>query len=332
MPKRRSKNQNLKGCYTYHERQKDKEEMQYGNFERRLGKDSIKDFDMCAIGLTTCKFPVVSEQGVIFDKEQVLKYIIEQKKDIKRQSEAYKQYVQELKDAENRSARIKKQKELNQFIKQTDSLVVRTDPLDNPLRSVRGEKTPAINGQFWQAGTVRDTNYATLTDGKGDLKRTIEVEDGLLDGTGFGGAMRAAVKKPDKHVRCPVTKEPLDFAKLLPVNFQPINKAGDSSSADKPKPKASVAGGADVQKISKYCCAITGDPLTNSTKLIVFKKGGEVILKEAFDKVVKKTMTNPFTNEKITEKDYILLRRGGTGFSQTNDLQRTEQSSAFMAS
>lgn len=329
MPKRRSKNQNLKGCYTYHERLKDKEEMQYGNFERRLGKDSIKDFDMCAIGLTSCKNAVVSEQGVIFDKEQVLKYIIEQKKDIKRQSECYKQYIQDLKDAESRKDRIKKQKELNQFIKQTDSLVVRTDPLDNPLRSVRGERTPAINGQFWQAGTVRDTNYATLTDGKGDLKRTIEVEDGLLDGTGFGGAMRAAIKKPDKHVRCPVTKEPLDFAKLLPIIFKQIDKDVDVTRASQ---KASVAGGANQEKVSKYCCAITGDPLTNSTKLIVFKKGGQCISKEAFDKAVKKTMTNPFNNEKITKADFIELRRGGTGFSQTNDLQRTEQSSAFMAS
>ena len=159
MPKRRSKNQNLKGCYTYHERQKDKEEMQYGNFERRLGKDSIKDFDMCAIGLTTCKDPVISEHGVVFDKEQVLKYIIEQKKDIKRQGEAYKAYIQDLKDAENRKDRIKKQKELMQFRKTTDSLVVKVDPLDNPLRSVRGERTPANNGNFWLAGTVRDTGY-----------------------------------------------------------------------------------------------------------------------------------------------------------------------------
>lgn len=162
MPKRRSKNQNLKGCYTYHERLKDKQEMQYGDFQRRLGKDSIKDFDMCAIGLTTCKIPLVSDHGVIFDKEQVLKFIIEQKKDIKRQGEAYKQYVAEVKEQEARKERIKKQKELNQFIKTTDSLVVRTDPIDNPLRSVRGERTPALNGGYWQAGTVRDTNYATL--------------------------------------------------------------------------------------------------------------------------------------------------------------------------
>jgi len=329
MPKRRSKNQNLKGCYTYHERLKDKEEMQYGDFSRRLGKDSVKDFDFCSIGLQACTQPIVSEHGVLFDKETVLKYIIEQKKDIKRQSEAYKAYLKELKEAEERKQRIKKQKELNQFMKTTDSLVVRTDPVDNPLRSVRGEKTPAM-GAFWQAGTVRDTNYAQLTDGKGDLKRTIEVENGLLDGTGFGGAMRTAVEKPDKKVRCPVTKHILEFDKLIPVTFQKIDKEGRSAPK---KQKASIAGGAtSVDKESKYCCAISGDPLTNSTKIIIFKKGGECISKEAFDKAVKKNMMNPFTNEKITAKDYIELRRGGTGFSQTNELEKKEKSAAFMAS
>lgn len=159
------------------------------------------------------------------------------------------------------------------------------------------------------------------------MKRTIHVEDGLLDGTGFGGAMRAEVKKPDKHVRCPVTKEILDFAKLYPVNFKKIDK-----DVDKVKQKASVAGGANQEKVTKFCCAITGDPLTNATKLIIFKEGGHVISKEAFEKAVKKTMTNPFNNQKITDKDYIELRRGGTGFAQTNDLHRIEKSAAFMAS
>lgn len=324
MPTRRSKNQNLKGCYTYHEKQKDKQQMQYGDFERRLGKDSIKSFDMCSISLQHCEDPMVSPQGVVFDKETVLKYIIKQKKDLKMQRIEYKQYLQDLKDAETRKHRIKKQREITNFIKTTDALVVRSDPIDNPLRSVRGDKTPA-NSNFWVAGTVRDTNYATLTDGRGILKRTIDVEDGLLDGTGYGGEMRKIISKPDKHVRCPVTKEPLEFDKLLPVTFTRIQGKQEAQ-------KASIAGSSTQGEPSKFVCAISGDPLTNATKLMVFKSGGQVITVESFDKAVKKTMICPFTQNKLTKDDYITLRRGGTGFSSANDLQRTEKSAAFMAS
>merc|ERR1711881_665060 len=124
MPKRRSKNQNLKGCYTYHERLKDKQQMQYGNFERRLGKDSIKDFDMCCITLQHAKEPVVSKEGVLFDKESALKYIIKQKADNKAQKKLYDEYIISLKNEKDRKERITKMKEVQQFIKSSDSLKI----------------------------------------------------------------------------------------------------------------------------------------------------------------------------------------------------------------
>ena len=74
--------------------------------------------------------------------------------------------------------------------------------------------TPQISSNFWMAGTVRDTHFATLTDGKGVLKRKLEVGEGLLDGTGQGGKLRKVVEKPDKHVRCPITGNPLEFKEL----------------------------------------------------------------------------------------------------------------------
>ena len=67
MPRRRKNNTQQRGYYTYLERLRDKHSQQYGNFERRLGRDSIKDFDVCAIALAPCKVPMVTEQGVIFD-------------------------------------------------------------------------------------------------------------------------------------------------------------------------------------------------------------------------------------------------------------------------
>ena len=82
----------------------------------------------------------------------------------------YREYIQQKRDADARKERIEKQKEINQFIKTTDSLVVKSDPLDNPLRSVRGDKTPAVaSNSFWVAGSVRDSvrgGFSSLTDGR----------------------------------------------------------------------------------------------------------------------------------------------------------------------
>merc|ERR1711981_306934 len=132
-------------------------------------------------------------------------------------------YIKSLKDAEERKERIGKLKEIQQFIKTSDSLKIRADPIDNPLRSVRGDATPAVGSNFWVAGTVRDTHYASLTDGKGVLKRKLEVEDGLMDGTGQGGKMRKVIAKPDKHVRCPITGNPLEYKDLIPTLFKRID-------------------------------------------------------------------------------------------------------------
>jgi len=306
-----------------------------------MGKDSIKDFDMCCMTLAPAKEPMVSRHGILFDKESVLSYIIKQKAKNKQQKKMYEEYIKSLKDADERKKRIDKIKEVNQFIKTSDSLCLRSDPIDNPLRSVRGDFTPAVGSNFWVAGTVRDTHYASLTDGKGVLKRKIEVEDGLLDGTGQGGKLRKVISKPDKHVRCPITNNPLEYKDLIPTVFKRID--GKKMNAAKPTEdkladgsKSTVAGQANHAAKSKYCCAISGDPLSNSMKLVVMVAPGldeaRVCSEQAYIRSVKKTMICPFTNKKITEKDVISLKRGGTGFSSSNDLQRTEKSAAFMSS
>lgn len=329
MPTRRSKNQNLKGCYTYWEKQKDKAQMSYGNFERRLAKDSIRDFDMCCLTLQPCQTPVATPEGVIYDRSSLLEYMVKQKEKNAIQKQEYKAYIQSKKDADERKDRIDKQKEINQFIKNTDSLVVKSDPLDNPLRSVRGDKTPAVaSNSFWVAGSVRDSvrgGFSSLTDGRGILKRKLELEDGRLDGTG-GFKMAKVVEKPSKHVFCPITGKPLEYSKLIRLQFKKIDEKQKG-----PNNKSNIVG-TEPEREARYVCAISGDPLTNATKLVVFKTTGDVCSEDAYKKAVQKSMICPFTMKKLEKDDILELRRAGTGFASVNDLQKTEKSAAFMAS
>ena len=65
-----------------------------------------------------------------------------------------------MKQEEERQEKIAKIKELNKFVKTTDAMRVKVDPMDNPLRSVRSAEfrteTPKVSG-YWAASTIRDS-------------------------------------------------------------------------------------------------------------------------------------------------------------------------------
>ncbi|CAG5095083.1 Oidioi.mRNA.OKI2018_I69.XSR.g14024.t1.cds [Oikopleura dioica] len=45
----------------------------------RLSKDSVGEFDVCNLSLQICKDPVVTPEGVIYDREAILTYMLDQK-------------------------------------------------------------------------------------------------------------------------------------------------------------------------------------------------------------------------------------------------------------
>lgn len=78
---RHGKNCTASSVYSYHERQRDARVSGFGTLHERLGADSIKEFDCCCLTLQPCKEPMVSKDGYIFDKEAILEYILQQKKE-----------------------------------------------------------------------------------------------------------------------------------------------------------------------------------------------------------------------------------------------------------
>lgn len=76
---RHGKNSTSSACYSYHERHADARSSGYGTQKERLSKDSIKDFDACSLTLQYCANPVVTPDGVLFDKEAILQYIVQKK-------------------------------------------------------------------------------------------------------------------------------------------------------------------------------------------------------------------------------------------------------------
>ena len=66
-------------------------------------------------------------------------------------------------------------------------------------------------------------------------------------------------------------------------------------------------------------CAVTQDVLNNATPVAVLKPTGDVVTVDCVNKIIKKDMIHPLTNQKLREADIIYLQRGGTGYAATND-------------
>ncbi|KRY55248.1 U5 small nuclear ribonucleoprotein 40 kDa protein [Trichinella britovi] len=158
---------------------------------------------------------------------------------------------------------------------------------------VASEATPAR-----RMNVEDDSSLATTSTGLGNQKsRSFWVPGSEM-------AKESAVEKPDTKVLCPVTGKELKMKNLTHIKFTVANGIKESEVFTKK----------DV-----YVCALTGDILTNSVPCAVLKTSGNVITVSALEKVVKKDMTDPFNGRKLTDKDIILLQRGGTGFAATNE-------------
>lgn len=121
-------------------------------------------------------------------------------------------------------------------------------------------------------------------------------------------ASKAKMQKPDSTIYCPISGNVLKVKDLIEVKFTPINDPSESN-------KSLIA------KENRYMCAVTKDVLTNAQNLAVLRTTGDVVTGECVEKLIKKDMIHPLTNEKLTDKDIIWLQRGGTGFSSANHLE-----------
>ena len=92
---RHGKNCTNGAVYSYHERRKDAKASGFGSEKARFSKDSIKGFDCCCLTLQPCDNPVVTKQGWLYDKEAIIKYMLEKKKEYAKKLKEYERQKDE---------------------------------------------------------------------------------------------------------------------------------------------------------------------------------------------------------------------------------------------
>jgi nitric oxide synthase-interacting protein len=311
--------------YSQQERAKDKKQSGYGSKRVRLGKDAVKGFDCCSLTLQPTAMPVITPQGYIFDKESILTFIVDKKKEYDKKLKKYEAQLEEEKqnfrDTDNKEEEDKRKR-----FEATEKNIV----------------TKRVDAFKQEAGFKSVSNTAT-----GELKRHLPAFWMPAMGP---QAKKTKLTKPDKTVYCPMSRQPLRAKDLIDVKWTMVRD---------PDVKTSV-----ISREERYQCAVTGDTLYNCTPAAVLRPTGDVVSSglvglladstcrqvtvECVDKIIRKDMRHPLTGQSLKEKEIIPiqvrtalgyttalhcipLQRGATGFSSANQNLIAEKEGAAMS-
>lgn len=197
---RHSRNCTAGTVYTYHERQKDQTQSGYGSKQVRIGKDSVKEFDCCCLTLQPCRNPVVTKDGYLYDKEAILHYILQKKKEIARKLKEYEKQKNKAKAEEDEIRKIEEEERIKKFSSRT-------------LEAPSGKQ-----------GSSKDESVSNMKTGKDKQLPSFWIPSLTPD------AGPKLEDKPDEKVRCPMSGKPIKLKDLVDVHFTHI-KDRDTKTA-----------------------------------------------------------------------------------------------------
>ncbi|CAF0731196.1 unnamed protein product [Brachionus calyciflorus] len=277
---RHSKNATAGPTYTYHEKSKDTKQSGYGTKDVRLSKDAIKDFDCCSLSLQPCDHPVITPEGWIFEKEAILEYILHKKLENAKLLKKYQKQKEEQDKDMKDLAEIESKERLDKFLKTEGKLVSSSNSKDTP-------------------STSKKTDEKTVNNMAGELGK--KLPSFWIPSLSPASNTKGPLNKPDTTIYCPMSGKPISMKDLIDVKFKLL---------DENEKRAKL-----ISKTERYVCPVSNDILSNSIQCVVLRTSGSVVTAEVTEKVIKKDMIDPINGKKMTEKDFIYIQRGGTGYA-----------------
>ncbi|KAL4617826.1 nitric oxide synthase-interacting protein [Arapaima gigas] len=307
---RHGKNCTAGAVYTYHEKRKDTAASGYGTQSVRLGKDAIKDFDCCCLSLQPCRDPVVTPDGYLYEKEAILEYILHQKTEIAKKMKAYEKQKQALKKENLLQSRSDERDTIEKFKTKENSIV--SKPI-NPFAAAQSKDSESPSGS---AGSTNGSDDTATSSGSGSSSTSSTKLPSFWIPSLTPEAKPSVLKKPAKTVLCPMSGCPLKLNELVAVRFTPLDPSLERVAL--------------LTRQDRYVCAVTRDVLGNSVPCAVLRPSGAVVTMECVEKLIRKDMVDPVSGDKLSEKDIILLQRGGTGFAGSGVALKAKESRPVM--
>lgn len=245
-----------------------------------------------------------SPDGFLYEREAILEYILHQKREIARQIKAYEKQRGAKREEQKQLQRAAAQDQVRGFLEKEGSIVSR--PL-NPFTSKAA------------TGTVPEDAQAGSSAGAPGKDKDKDKEKALPSfwiPSLTPEAKATKLEKPSRTVTCPMSGKPLRMSDLTPVRFTLLDDSVDRVGL--------------ITRSERYVCAVTRDSLSNATPCAVLRPSGAVVTLECVEKLIRKDMVDPVSGQQLTERDIIVLQRGGTGFAGSGVKLQAEKSRPVM--
>ncbi|XP_036163044.1 nitric oxide synthase-interacting protein isoform X2 [Myotis myotis] len=249
--------------------------------------------------------PYWSPDGYLYEREAILEYILHQKKEIARQLKAYEKQRGARREERKELQRAAAQDQVRGFLEKEAAIVSR------PLNPFTPKAASGPGPDDAQAGPS-----AAGPAGKDKDKDKDKMLPSFWIPSLTPEAKATKLEKPSRTVTCPMSGKPLRMSDLTPVRFTPLDSSVDRVGL--------------ITRSERYVCAVTRDSLSNATPCAVLRPSGAVVTLECVEKLIRKDMVDPVNGEKLTDRDIIVLQRGGTGFAGSGVKLQAEKSRPVM--
>lgn len=331
-----SKNNTASSIFSYAEYKK----LDYGTKRQRLGNESMRRFDACALCLQRAREPVACQKGHLFCKECVYTDLVTQMQDIKRQKARLETLKREAEE-EKRSAReAARERVLLEFEKGQLGLAATAAVTTSGAESneSRGAKRKFDFSESTVDTLAREAEEAALRQIEREQAEALKhkLPDFWLPSltpTYASSGPPASLADVKLQTTCRGGNPPHHLTRktLIPVHFifdtsastQPrsVESTPSTESGTEAKPKR------DEEKTA--ICPSCKKVLSNSALMNLMKPCGHVVCKTCTDTLVKPAKQCIQCDVQLADKDIIELAREGTGYAAGGLAETSKKGVAF---
>ncbi|KAI9513372.1 hypothetical protein F5148DRAFT_1273048 [Russula earlei] len=325
-----SKNNTASSIFSYAERRK----LDYGTKGQRLGNESMRRFDACALCLQRARDPVACQEGHLFCKECAYTDLLAQRKDIKRQKERLEALKKEAEQEKTRAKEAARERVLADFEKGQLGLAAATAAVTTSGAEVaagRGTKRKFAFDSTATEKVAQEAEQAALRQIEREQAAALrsKLPDFWLPSltptyTSSGPPSSLADVKVQTTCRGGNPPHPIALKSLIPVNFtlQP--------QSSRSQPTGSTPADDDTSRLKDEerdaMCPSCKKALSNNVRIYVIKACSHVTCKTCTD-----TLVRPTSQCVVCDKqgDILELKREGTGYAGGGMAETRKQGVAF---
>ncbi|KAI0922774.1 hypothetical protein AcV5_009660 [Taiwanofungus camphoratus] len=312
-----SKNNTASSIFSYAEYKR----LDYGTKRQRLGNESMRRFDACALCLQRAREPVACQKGHLFCKECVYTDLVTQIEDIKRQKVRLESLKREAEEEKQKAQEAARERVLLEFEKGQLGLVSQSSSI-----TTSGSESTEFRGtkrKFdFSASTVetlaREAEEAALREIEREQAEALKhkLPDFWLPSltptyTSSGPPRSLTDVKLQTTCRGGNPSHPLTRKSLIPVKFSFDTYLTPTPSVDS-TPTSEVRQESKSKGEEKSpICPSCKKGLSNNTLMHLMKSCGHVVCKTCTDTLVKPAKQCIVCDAKVSEKEIIELTREG---------------------